>query len=235
MTTATEEKPAPTHDLADRDARYRDLVPRARLDEIEAVVVGCGAAGRQLALILSSMGVRSLDLFDHDRVEAVNMGPQGFRPRELGMLKVDAVAADCRDQFPDISLNVYRRKFTRGDGKRWGKNTAVFSGVDVMDTRRAIWEAARERAGFFADGRMAGHYIRVFAASTPEHFEYYGTTLFDDGDGYEGRCTARTTLYSAFIDTGHMVANFAHWVGGRDFVRDQTFNLNTADYVVNDG
>ena len=57
--------------LADRDIRQRDLVPPARLAMVQAMVIGVGSVGRQVALQLAALGVPAMTLFDDDRVGRV--------------------------------------------------------------------------------------------------------------------------------------------------------------------
>ena len=48
--------------------RQQDLVPFEKLRHLHASVIGIGAIGRQVALQLAAIGVRTLSLFDFDIV-----------------------------------------------------------------------------------------------------------------------------------------------------------------------
>ena len=117
----------------DRFARQQGLVPQSRLQETQASVIGVGAIGRQVALQLTAMGVRRLQLIDHDAVELVNVTTQGYLTSDVGLLKVQATAAtveliDSGIVVDDI-VDRYRPRHLLG--------TAVFCCVDSMISRLA--------------------------------------------------------------------------------------------------
>src|SRR4051794_31354668 len=99
--------------LADRDVRQRELVPPERLARCRVIVIGVGAIGRQVALQLAAMGASAIDLIDHDVVAVENLAPQGYRPCDLGMSKVDATAQLCRAINPDLRLGCHGEPFRR--------------------------------------------------------------------------------------------------------------------------
>lgn len=220
--------------LADRDIRQRDLVPPDRLARCHAVVIGVGSIGRQVALQLAAIGVPALTLYDPDTVAVENLAVQGFGEMDLGLAKVEAVAALGRHLCPHLTMTTAARRFRRSDVQDWpaDRDIAVFCCVDSIETRRLIWEAVRTRAAFFADGRMAGEVIRVLASGRPIVDTAYSTTLFSPAEAEAGRCTARSTLYAANIAAGLMVAQFARWLRSRDVVPDQILNLLAAELTV---
>jgi tRNA A37 threonylcarbamoyladenosine dehydratase len=68
----------------DRFGRQDDLVPRDRLAEITATVIGVGAIGRQVALQLAAIGVPRLQLVDFDQVDLTNVTTQGYWATDIG-------------------------------------------------------------------------------------------------------------------------------------------------------
>ena len=64
----------------DRFLRQQDLVPRDRLADIKATVIGVGAIGRQAALQLAAIGVPRIQLVDFDVVDLTNVTTQGYAP-----------------------------------------------------------------------------------------------------------------------------------------------------------
>ena len=217
---------------SDRDIRQRELVPPERLANGHAVVIGVGAIGRQVALQLSALGVPALTLYDPDTVAIENLAPQGFWESDLGRTKVVAVADIAKRQFPNIELTSVPERFRFSVVRSWPANReiAVFCCVDAIDTRKLIWQAVREAAGFFADGRMAAEVIRVLASGRPCADSVYAKTLFPAQEAYAGSCTAKSTIYTANIAAGLMVAQFARWLRGWPVVPDQMLNLVAAEY-----
>jgi hypothetical protein len=217
---------------SDRDIRQRELVPPARLANCHAVVIGVGAIGRQVALQLSALGVPAMTLYDPDTVAVENLAPQGFWESDLGRSKVEAVADIARKQYPAIELTGVPERFRASAVRTWpvDREITVFCCVDDIDARKLIWQAVRDAAGFFADGRMAAEVIRVLASGRPCADGVYAKTLFPAQEAYAGSCTAKSTIYSANIAAGLMVGQFARWLRGLPVVPDQMLNLVAAEY-----
>jgi sulfur carrier protein ThiS adenylyltransferase len=217
----------------DRANRQRDLVPPERLDEVHAVVIGVGAVGRQVGLQLAAMGVPKMTLYDPDTVAVENLAPQGFWETDVGDYKVHAVANVAHQQFPQMDLTAVPDRFRRSDVRTWSgdRRIAVFVCVDSIDARRVIWEAVRDRAAFLADGRVAAEVVRVFASAAP-HRNEYSRTLFPAGQAFAGSCTAKSTIYTASVAAGLMLAQFARWLRGQSVTPDQVLNLLAAELTV---
>lgn len=232
--------PSLSPNLSDRDARQRSIVPPERLAACHAVVIGVGAVGRQAALQLAAVGVTRMTLIDHDTVEVANLAPQAYWPADLGRPKVDATSELCRRTNPDCAIETTPERFRRSMAKTLpafadvgaGTRPVVFACVDSVETRRAIWEAVRGTAAFFADGRMSAEVIRVLAAERPAADAHYATTLFTAGEAYAGSCTAKSTVYTASIAAGLMLAQFTKWLRGLPVDRDVSLNLLSAELAV---
>ena len=94
-----------------RDIRQKELIPPDKLKEIEAHVIGCGAIGRQVACMLSAMGVPTINLIDHDSIEVVNLGPQAWSTEYLGQHKVLAVAENLQMINSDTDVKTYMSRW----------------------------------------------------------------------------------------------------------------------------
>src|SRR5690554_6161505 len=75
-----------------RYERQSEVLPDELRQKMSATVIGTGAIGRQVALMLATIGVPVIDLFDHDSVEAVNLATQGFPEQHIGLPKVSSVS-----------------------------------------------------------------------------------------------------------------------------------------------
>jgi hypothetical protein len=214
--------------LTDRDLRQRDIIPPDRLAQIRPTVIGVGAIGRQVALQLAAMGVRWLQLIDHDRVEAVNLAPQGFGPDDLGRSKVHATGESCHQINPDLAMHEtpepFRRSMSLGD--------VVFCCVDQITTRRHIWEAVTDRVDLFIDGRMSAEIVRVLTAADPASRGHYPTTLFAADQAEQGACTAKSTIFTANIAAGLMLEQFARWLRRLPIDADLQLNLLSSELTV---
>jgi sulfur carrier protein ThiS adenylyltransferase len=210
----------------DRFVRQQELVPAEKLAPITVTVIGVGAIGRQAALQLAAIGARRIQLIDFDAVDATNVTTQGYWADQIGQPKVEAVAAaiariDAHVEVEQVH-DRYRPKLKIGE--------AVFSCVDSITARGAIWRTVQNRCTFWADGRMLGEVIRVLATATREDREHYASTLFAQADAQSGSCTSRSTIYTASIAAGLMVHQFTRWLRGIPVERDVTLNLLAAEW-----
>lgn len=211
-----------------RFARQADLVPLDRLAELQTTVIGVGAIGRQVALQLAAVGVRRLQLIDFDRVEATNVTTQAYRTGDIGQPKVRATAQAIGELDGEIAVEqvVDRFRPTMETG------AAVFCCVDSISVRAAIWRAVGPRCEFWSDGRMLGEVIRVVTAADAQSRDAYPATLFAQADAEPGRCTARSTIYTANIAAGLMVHQFARWLRQQPIDADLSLNLLASELVI---
>ena len=158
---------------------------------------------------------------DFDRVDCTNVTTQGYWAVDVGKLKVEAtseaIAQLDRSIDVEVVIDRYRPQVETG--------RAVFCCVDSIETRAAIWRALKRRADFWADGRMLGEVIRILVAGDDAGRRHYPTTLFAASEAQPGRCTARSTIYTANIAAGFMVHQFARWLRGQPTDCDLTLNL----------
>jgi molybdopterin-synthase adenylyltransferase len=212
----------------DRFERQRELVPLQRLAGVKTTVIGVGAIGRQVALQLAAIGVRRLQLVDFDQVELSNVTTQGYLAADVGRSKVAATAAAVLGIDAAIEIAVindrFRPKASHGD--------AIFCCVDSITAREAIWRSVCRDCQFWCDGRMLGEVIRVLAADDARGRQHYPSTLFAQGDAEPGRCTARSTIYTASIAAGLMVHQFTRWLRGLPTDSDTTLNLLGGEWSI---
>jgi len=206
--------------IPDRDLRQRDIVPPERLAHCHATVIGVGAIGRQIALQLAAIGIPHLTLIDFDTVEPVNLAPQGYLEEDLEMLKVTATAEMVKKINSQVTVELLPERFRRSTKV----GDVVFVAVDKIDTRKLIWEAVGQKTRFFADARMSAEVVRVLTACDPRGRQHYLTTLFTPEEAFAGACTAKSTIFTANIAAGLMVAAFTQWL--RDMPPESDVMLN---------
>ena len=207
--------------IPDRDLRQRDVVPTERLAHCRATVIGVGAIGRQVVLQLAAIGVPSLQLVDFDTVEPVNLAPQGYLEEDLEMLKVTATGEMVKKINSQITVELLPERFRRSTKV----GDVVFCCVDKIDTRKLIWEAAGHKTRFFADARMSAEVMRVLVACDERGRKHYPTTLFAAEEAFVGACTAKSTIYTAALAAGLMLAAFTQWLRDMPPEPDVTLNL----------
>jgi sulfur carrier protein ThiS adenylyltransferase len=212
---------------SERFDRQRDLVPSDRLKDLTATVIGVGAIGRQVALQLACMGVRNLQLIDFDRVEPTNVTTQGYHARDIDQPKVTAAKRIVIEIDPSIQVDAIEDRYR----SRHQVGEAVFCCVDSITARSAIWRTVGDRCRFWADGRMLAEVIRVLVATEVAGRLHYPTTLFRQSEAVQGRCTARSTIYSANIAAGILLHQFSRWLRTLPVDIDTTVNLLAGEWM----
>ena len=215
--------------VEERYSRQSGIIPGEKLNTLHATVIGTGAIGRNVAIQLASIGCQNLKIIDFDTVEESNVASQGFLETNIGVKKVDAVAAICKGINSNINLTVidgrYKRNMDVGD--------IVFFCVDSMEIRTLIWENVKEKASLMIDGRMSAETLRVITIEDKISAMHYPTTLFNDSEAFAGSCTAKTTIYCANIAAGYMVSSLAKWLREIPNDPDVLYNLISNEVILN--
>jgi hypothetical protein len=212
----------------ERYSRQKDIVPPDSIAGCKATIIGVGAIGRQVALQLTAMGIPWLQLVDFDLVETSNLASQGYLEEDLGKLKVEATAAQCRRINSGIEIVSVAERFRRS----MEIGNTVFDCVDKINVRRLIWEAAKNTASFYVDGRMSAEVLRVLTAYDSPSRQHYPTTLFRTEEAFVGTCTAKTTIYCANIAAGMMIAQFTKYLRQLPVEADIQLNLLASELSV---
>jgi hypothetical protein len=183
--------------------RQRDIIPSGILGE-QITVIGAGAIGSWVTLSLAKMGFENLTVFDHDKVDTVNLNSQFYRFRDVGESKVKALAQMVLD-FTGTHIEPIEAKYEKGVFPG-----IVISAVDSMTVRKTIWES---HAGFgihtkaVIDPRMGAETALLYVMNPMRRKDMndYAKTLYDDQDALQERCTAKATIYTANLLSGLVV------------------------------
>jgi sulfur carrier protein ThiS adenylyltransferase len=174
------------------------------------------------------MGAVSIQLVDFDVVEPANLACQGYFEADLGLRKVDATAALIQHINSQVEIHVEVERFRRS----MEIGNVLFVCVDKIDTRRLIWEAAKDRIAFLADGRMSAEVVRVLAVCDPAGRKHYPTTLFAAGEAHAGACTSKSTIFASNVAAGLMLEQFTRWLRGLPVDADMCLNLLAGELQV---
>jgi len=214
----------------ERYSRQADIVPRQRILDCKATVIGVGAIGRQVAIQLTAIGVPHIQLVDFDTVEISNLATQGYMQKDLKRPKVDVTAEYCREINYDLQVEVVLDRFKRSIPV----GNTVFCCVDSIVARKHIWDAIKDKVNFFVDGRMSAEVLRVVTACDDKSRTYYPTTLFAAEEAHAGPCTAKSTIYCANIAAGFMLAQFTKYLRLLPVDPDIQVNLLASEIYVGD-
>lgn len=209
-------------DLSQRSRRQQEFIPPDKLAQYVFHVIGVGAIGRQVALQLAAIGVSDLILWDHDKVEAINLGPQGYWEADIGEYKALSTADLCRKFCSTMQVHEQATKFDNIlfsnllDAADDNRPHIIFCCVDNMDTRTDIFDnvIGWDAVAMFLDARMLGETLYVYNVFDSSSRDNYRKSLFPASEATQGRCTARSTIYTSNIAAGLMVCSFSKWLRG---------------------
>ena len=196
-----------TADLKMEDARIRfsDLFT---LDDVTAIIYGCGSIGSYTAASLVRSGVKSICLIDHDTVAIENIGVQHYSISDIGKPKVKALKEQLKNIDPFVEIADLNRKVdgsyvdTRNPG---GRHVHILA-FDNMKSRRrvagSLWNEngkyAKER--YLIDARMGSQTAQVYPFDLSiDSLEHYFNRWYSDEDGSNEPCNARSTSYSVMM------------------------------------
>jgi len=149
---------------------------------------------------------------------------------DLGRQKVNATADYCQQINHGLEVYEVNDRFRRN----MEIGNVIFVCVDNIEMRRLIWNAVKDKVNFFSDGRMSAEVLRILSVCDLNSYEYYPTTLFTARQAYAGACTAKTTIYSANIAAGLMLAQFTKYLRQMPVDADVQLNLLAAEISVNE-
>lgn len=178
-----------------RGLRYADILSAETLRLASATIIGVGAVGSAIARFLAQMGVGQLQLIDPDKVGPENLGTQGFRVKDIGVPKVEAVASLLHDLNPEINLTLIPARYMR-DIK---VEPYVFMCVDTMAARSFIYKSLSPVPTFYCDCRMALELGRLLVVRSAADNELYLKTLHSDEESSPLPCTASSTPYTGTL------------------------------------
>ena len=200
--------------------RQLDVLPMDKIFNTEFTVIGAGALGKAIVMMLTGMGVRNLTVYDKDVVEPHNLPMQGYRPKDLGRPKVEALVEIVKE-FTDIDITGVNDWFMDQD-----ITEVTIIAVDSMDTRIELWDAINMKMPkLYIDMRMGAEVGQVFYVNpwSPSSKKDYKANLFPSEEAEQAPCTQRSTRYCAeglcaFVAGG--VANYLRGEALRPLVLD---------------
>lgn len=198
--------------MEQRGIRYSDIISEDILKKQHAVIIGCGAIGRQIGTMIASMGFGIASLIDFDKIEDVNLGTQGWFESEVGQLKVDALADTMMKLNSSMTIYKYSQRFDINIYKEILKEnpTIIFIGIDSLPERHLFYKRifSRIKTHFvpIIDGRMSAEVLRIVSSLEYSDIEYAAFT--SEGEGDRERCTYKSTFYCASMAASFMIDNY---------------------------
>ena len=118
---------------------YLGAAERARIEAARVGVAGAGGLGSNCLAHLFRCGVRRFVIADFDTVSESNLNRQFFFADQLGMPKVEAVAANLRRINPALELELYPERVTAENAvRRFGSCDVTVEAFDDPDAKTML-------------------------------------------------------------------------------------------------
>lgn len=208
-----------------RFLRQQDVVDMTKLANLQVTLIGAGSIGSTTALWLSKMGVQHLRIFDADTVEQHNWSNQLFRQSDIGKFKVEALAEVLQD-LADVEVESHIERYVNQP-----LTEVVISGVDSMESRKAIWKSVRLNPDvkLYLDARMGLETLVVYAVhpQVREDRQAYVRSLHSDESATQEPCTARTICYTPLMASSILCSMVKRFVNGEQLPKQVILDLVT--------
>ena len=162
---------------------YLGAAERARIEAARVGVAGAGGLGSNCLAHLVRCGVRRFVIADFDTVSESNLNRQFFFADQLGMSKVEAVAANLRRITPDLELELHPERVTAANAVRWFGNCDVaVEAFDDPDAKTMLIHALLP----FGKPVVAASGIAGWGRSNAMRVQRIGQRLYMAGDRATG-------------------------------------------------
>lgn len=181
------------------------------------VIIGCGALGSAVALLLAKLGI-PLILMDSDVVEPHNLPNQLlYGVDDVGQKKSDVLSKKL-SAMTGIPSRSFAQRYEDGVPI---VHKHVFSCVDSMAVRKSIFTGLVDRDGTFVDGRIGARDFSVYVVERVwiHQLDEYRESLFDDSEANIERAACGTVMSigaTAALAASYMVWSFMDCVMGRE-------------------
>lgn len=168
-------------------------------------IIGAGNIGSTTAYGLAKLGLKSIIIYDFDKVEEHNLASQFFGVGDVGKLKTDCLKEHIK-KFTGIEIST--------DGKFIDQRTygILIIAVDTMKERERICKViSKYPPRVIIDGRMGGDTIEIYTANTPAE---YKKTLAKEVEVVG--CAERYISYTSLIISGLIVNNVKRFLKEED-------------------
>ena len=193
-------------------------------------IIGVGATGSWVGLLLAKLGVRAIRLFDNDIVELHNVPNQLYSTADIDKFKASMCAKYMKDLGSGSQVAEYKWKITEKEMQGVLANcTATFCLVDSMAVRKELFEAAmkastREPHHYWIETRMGLTGYRIYLIDLSDDYQVaeYRKTLYNDDEAEVSACGHSQSIVSTAMQCASHAVGL--WLA----------KLNNAEYVPNE-
>ena len=209
-------------------SRQLDIVPTTILDE-QVTIIGAGAIGSWVAIGLAKSGFKNIAVFDHDKVDIVNMSSQFYGIDDVNKLKTEALAERIEEMTGTVITSIPEK----WDGMKL-KGIVVMA-ADSMEVRKRIFEShvGNLSTKWLIDARMGAEVALMYTIdpNNKTDVDTYEKTLYSDKDAIQERCTAKSTTYCAIYLSSMVVKTVRDILVRAKYLRQSYVCLKNNDTI----
>jgi len=177
--------------------RQNKLLNVAKIGKKSITLIGAGAVGSHVALLLTQMGWGDqssdqgvINVFDFDKVEEHNLANQIYDPSHVGKFKVDALNEAIKKKC-GFGINTFNEKVINQTANV--QSTYVFLMVDTMAGRKEIFDNCLRYSfdtQLVIETRMGLDEGRIYAfnPANREHLREWEFSLYSDQEAELSLC-----------------------------------------------
>jgi len=208
--------------VSDSTARFSSAEWFNIIHDTSVIIGGAGGISSWLAMLLARTNVRSLCLYDNDKVETVNLAGQFFRVRDVGKYKVIAITDLLREMSDFYGCNYYKELYTQHSEI----SPIMMCGFDNMEARKVFFNNWKKNfltdedksKCLLIDGRLSAECLQVYCIQGDDEasIKYYQDhCLFSDEEADHTVCSYKQTSFMANMIAGTMVNLFVNWCANK--------------------
>lgn len=166
--------------------RQEDIVMNQQaIENLDILILGCGAVGSVMTQILARMGVGqrgTITLADGDDVEDHNITRQLYDSSHINWNKALATEQQVEDIDSDVNTEAIPRHVFVDEGFSVSEYDVVVSAIDSLFVEQSFYEACCDEEVAFVSPRMSGYTVELFAhwPWSDEHVDANNDVYFRD-------------------------------------------------------
>lgn len=209
--------------------RQSDVFTPEDSEDHSVTIVGCGGIGSWSAFIIAKLGVRSIVLYDFDKVEEHNLPSQFFTRKDIGRNKAEALQKNINENTEEIIFKS-TGEFIPHD---FVNNEILIIAVDSIEARLKICNKIckmpeSNRPRIIVDGRMGLEQMEIYVNKTAEEWKQ---TIPRPGDVDKDPCTARAIPYNTTVIGGIITSIVKKIIKGEEYPKKIIFDLKTYLFI----
>lgn len=171
-------------------------------------VIGAGATGSWVVLMLAKMGIKDIHVWDFDVVEEHNLPNQAFFQRDIGYSKSNSIGRIADECNYNLGIDCHNEKV---DGSQ-RLSGIVFMLTDTMSSRKEIYEKAiklKPSVKLLIETRMdlKGGFVYTINPINMTQIKEYEQSFYTDEEAAVSACGTSQSL----IATAMQISSIAVW------------------------